>query len=98
MFEEYRLIFWKGEMSLAENYNEGLRGSETDFSAFEVLGERINSPFFAADVAKTESGEMILIELNDGGCCGLPPACHPIDLYAAVARRNGIEVPEEMDW
>jgi len=84
IYEEYRLIFWKGEMILADRYHEELGGSETDFTAFNALVDRIDSPFFVADVARKEDGELILIELNDGGAAGLPPECHPMDFYAAV--------------
>ncbi len=85
IFEEYRLIFWKGKLILADRYHEELGGNETDFSKFEGLPEIIDSPFFVADVArKEEDGELILIELNDGGAAGLPPECHPMDFYGAV--------------
>jgi hypothetical protein len=79
-FEEYRLIFLHGCLTFALPYGYHA-GSITDFSRFEILGERIDSPFFMADCAVTESGECHLLELGDGGCCGLPPALHPGAFY-----------------
>ena len=96
IFDEYRLIFWKGEMILADAYSD-LSGKLPDFSKFKTLGDRIDSPFFVADIARTEAGELILIELNDGGVAGLPPLSHPIDFYQAVAAAEGdIEKGEEI--
>lgn len=98
VFEEYRLIYWNGKRILTDRYYPGLGGEETDFSKFDCLSERIDSNFFVADVARTQSGELILIEINDGGAAGLPPDSHPIDFYAPVAREAGMDIPEEADW
>lgn len=88
LFDEYRLIFWRGKMILSSGYND-LEGKEEDFSRFANLGERIASDFFVADVARTQSGELVLIEINDGGTAGLPPPLHPIEFYSAVADMEG---------
>ena len=84
IFEEYRLIFWEGELLQVETYNEV--GPRTpDFSRFSDLGQRVDSPFFTADIARTETGDLILIEINDGGVSGLPPQLHPDEFYGLVA-------------
>lgn len=92
MYEEYRLIFWHGKLLLADRYND-IGPEEADYSQFLGLGKRIDSPFFTADLARTEKGDLILIEVNDGGAAGLPPALHPIEFYDALAEledeRNG---------
>jgi len=93
VFDEYRLIFWRGKMILSSGYND-LEGKEEDFSKFARLGERIASDFFVADVARTQTGELILIEINDGGTAGLPPSIHPIEFYSAIA---DIEAEKEDD-
>ena len=100
VFEEYRLVFWKGELLISDNYAELEVGDELpqELSRFHQLGDRVDSPFFVADVARQESGELILIELNDGGTAGLPPKCHPYEFYAAVAKAEGREVPEDDLW
>ena len=87
-FDEYRLVFWKGEIVLADAYFD-LSGELPDFSKFKILNERIDSPFFVADIARTEKEELILIEINDGGVAGLPPLSHPLDFYQAVAMAEG---------
>jgi hypothetical protein len=94
IYDEYRLFFWHGEMILAEAYHEALVGHVRNFGLFKDLGQRIDSPFFVADVARSESGELILIELNDGGYAGIPPECDPMDLYRPIAAREGM-LPED---
>lgn len=49
------------------------------------IGHRIDSDFFTADIARTEAGDLVLIEINDGGVSGLPPAMHPDELYGLIA-------------
>lgn len=94
IFDEYRLIFWRGKMVLSSGYSD-LEGKEEDFSKFAHLGELIASPFFVADVARTESGELILIEVNDGGGAGLPPNLHPIEFYSSVADAESEQEDDE---
>jgi len=84
LYDEYRLIFWHGKMILSAAYND-IEGADTDFTKFARLGERIASDYFVADVARTKSGDLILIEINDGGTSGFPPTLHPIEFYSAVA-------------
>lgn len=86
MFEEYRLFFWRGEFFHSEIYNPVGRPEE-NFTEFLDLGSRVDSDFFTADVARTEEGELILIEINDGGVSGIPPDMHPDELYGLIAER-----------
>jgi len=84
LIEEYRLFFWGGKLLLADTYHE-VECVEQDFSQFEFLGQRIDSPFFTVDVARRDSGELVVIELGDGGVSGMPPLMHPIVFYEAVS-------------
>lgn len=93
VFDEYRLVFWRGELILSSSYGE-LAGQEENFSKFSHLGQEIASDFFVADVARTRAGELVLIEINDGGCAGLPPSLHPIEFYSAVSE---IEAEREVE-
>jgi ATP-grasp domain, R2K clade family 3 len=99
IYEEYRLVFWRGKMILAAAYHD-IGRDETDESGhlqpwrreavqkFGRLGERIHSDYFVADVARTEDGELTLVEINDGSVAGFPPTVHPIEFYAAVAEEE----------
>jgi hypothetical protein len=80
IFEEYRLFFLQGQLLWSSRYDR-VGGEVTDFSAFLSLGRLIPSPFFSADVAVTEDGRLILIELGDGGASGLPRAVPVRDFY-----------------
>lgn len=53
---------------------------------FAVLGERITSPFFTADVAFLSDGGWIVVEINDGGVSVIPEQLDPRELYQAVRR------------
>ncbi len=80
--EEYRLFFRSGKLLLADTYHE-VECIERDFSQFEFLGGQIDSPFFSVDVARRDTGELVVIELGDGGVSGMPPLMHPIVFYEA---------------
>ena len=84
--EEYRMFFWKGERILSAPYFEIGSDDIPDFSAYDVLGDRIDSSFFVADVAIRETGEPVLIEVNPAGCAGFPPQLHPIEFYEKLAQ------------
>lgn len=93
--EEYRLIFWRGQRILSMPYDE-LGGLPPDLSRYDVLADRIDSPFFVADVARQQSGDLTLLELNPGGCAGLPPQLHPIEFYSRIAEiENGGELSDD---
>ncbi|NRD68657.1 ATP-grasp domain-containing protein [Corallococcus exiguus] len=80
---EFRLFFGGGRLIAAEPYHE-FDVEVPDFTAFESLGRRIPSPFFALDVAMLEDGGWAVVEVNDGGVSGLPPGLDPRDLFAAL--------------
>ncbi|WP_342375066.1 ATP-grasp domain-containing protein [Myxococcus stipitatus] len=77
---EFRLFFGRGRLLAAEQHHE-FDVDTPDFSAFEPLGRRIDSPFFALDVAMLEDGGWAVIEVNDGGVSGLPPGLDPRVLF-----------------
>jgi hypothetical protein len=81
--EEYRMVFLHGRRAFTFPYGYHA-GSFTNFTRCDILGERIDSPFFMADCAVTESGECYLLELGDGGCCGLPPRLDCRTFYQAL--------------
>ena len=93
--EEYRLFFYK-EWLLADGYYWSC-AEKTDYTIPEdglqfgldiakKIEKHVN--FFVLDVAKTENGDWILIEINDGCMSGLSE-CNPDELYRNL--RNAIK-------
>jgi hypothetical protein len=52
---------------------------------FYGLKEYVQSHFYTMDVAQTEAGDWIVIELGDGGVSGLPSAMDERKFYTALA-------------
>lgn len=81
--EEYRLFFFKHRLLHAAPYDRQ-GGTETDFLRFEDIARRFQSDFIAIDVAKTEAGDWLLLEVGDGGVSMLPPQLDPLAFYRAL--------------
>ncbi|MFY1832056.1 ATP-grasp domain-containing protein [Myxococcus fulvus] len=77
---EFRLFFGHGRLLAAEPQHE-FDVEVPDFSSFEPLGRRIDSPFFSLDVAMLQDGGWAVVEVNDGGVSGLPPGLDPRALF-----------------
>ena len=84
LFEEYRLFFFKGSMISQTPYDH-FGGTHGDFDTYGFLGKAIPSPFFSADIAMTEDGRPVILELGDGGTSALPPLLEPARLYEKIA-------------
>ncbi|MBJ6763785.1 ATP-grasp domain-containing protein [Myxococcaceae bacterium JPH2] len=85
---EFRLFFSRRGLLAAEPYHE-FDVEVPDFTAFTALARRIDSPFFTMDVAMLQDGGWAVVEVNDGGVSGLPPAVDPRDLFAALLTPDG---------
>ncbi len=83
--DEHRLVFWEGELIAHAPYYDvdSVLARPGDFAD---LGERIDSPFFTADVARLASGGYTVLEINDGGSSTLPEQLDPREVYRAIAR------------
>lgn len=81
--EEHRLFFFEGELVAHAPYH-AVHDPLTDVSPFRVIGSRIGSPFFTADVAFLSAGGWIVVEINDGGVSGLPEDLDPRALYERI--------------
>lgn len=81
--DEHRLLFWEGRLVANAPYYD-VDSELEDPAQFAFLGLRIDSPFFAADVARLAGGGWTVIELNDGGSVVLPESLDPRDLYRAM--------------
>lgn len=84
--DEHRLFFWHGRVVCHAPYHD-VGDRLEDVSPFAILGRRIDSPFFTADVAFLRDGGWVVVEINDGGVSSLPEQLDPRELYAAIAGR-----------
>jgi hypothetical protein len=82
-FLEYRLFFGRHRLLEAAPYFD-FDVETPDFSAFERLARRIDSPFFTMDLAQLESGDFAVVEVNDGGVSMLPASTDPRGLFGAL--------------
>lgn len=82
-------IFWANGLPIcvAPQWDAGnYAGLELDLEPFTRLAQRIPSRFFSMDVAQTESGEWLIVELGDGQVAGLPRQELAGEFYAALKR------------
>jgi hypothetical protein len=84
MCEEYRLFFWKRQLMVASHYHRQAENL-VDWSPFVVLAQRFDSPFFTMDIAQTEEGNWIVVDMGAGECSSLPPSLEPARFYRKLA-------------
>lgn len=76
LVNEYRAFFFNQELFYLTKYwiDGAVYGdlAEPDPQWVQETAKDVRSPFFTLDVAQTESGEWIPIEVGDGGSSGLP--------------------------
>jgi hypothetical protein len=80
MCEEYRLFCWKGQLLAASHYHR-LPENVVDWTPFVRLAQRFDAPFFTMDVALTEAGDWIVVDMGAGECSSLPPGLEPTRFY-----------------
>jgi len=54
------------------------------FEEFDGVASSITSPFFSMDVALTDTGDWIIVELGDGQVAGLPDSLEPSTFYQSL--------------
>jgi hypothetical protein len=86
MCEEYRLFFWRGKLLVASHYHNQ-PASRTNWSEVEALAARFESPFFSMDVAETESGTWLIVDMGAGECSSLPPSLPATQFYRRLQER-----------
>ena len=84
VFDEHRIVFWKGRPVAHAPYHDIDDVEPLDRVPFPELGRLVDSPFFTADVARLAKGGFVVVELNDGGCSALPAQLDPWALYGAM--------------
>lgn len=83
VFDEHRVMFWKGRPVVHAPYHD-CDVEPLCHVPFRELGRLIDSPFFAADIGRLTTGGFTVIELNDGGSAALPDQMDPWALYGAM--------------
>lgn len=86
VFDEHRVFFWNGRPVAHAPYHDVDDARPLARVPFADLGDRIDSPFFAADIGRLAAGGHTVVELNDGGSAALPAQLDPWQLYEAVLR------------
>jgi hypothetical protein len=84
MCEEYRLFFWNRQLLTASHYHRQPE-NPVDWSPFVALAGRFDAPFFTMDVAQTEAGNWIVVDMGAGECSSLPPSLEPERFYRRLA-------------
>lgn len=86
--EEYRLFFWRQRLLVFAHYHR-LSEQAPDWAPFVEIAGRFDAPFFSMDVAQTEAGEWIIVDMGAGEVSALPPNLTPERFYAALAEAVG---------
>jgi hypothetical protein len=84
--EEYRLIFWRRQLLAASHYHR-LSEESADWSRFIEVAQRFRAPFFTMDVALTEAGDWIIVDMGAGEVSSLPPNLAPERFYRELRER-----------
>lgn len=88
--EEYRLFFWRGKLLVASHYHNQI-ANPVDWTPFEQLAGRFDAPFFSMDIAQTEAGNWVIVDMGAGECSSLPPSLPASQFYQRLA--EVIQVP-----
>jgi len=90
--EEYRLFFLNGQLLGCYDYWEEGEYAVSELPplhVFTTIAKNIESNFFSMDIAKTKSGDWIIIELGDGQVAGIPGKVNGLEFYSLVQKYYG---------
>lgn len=83
MCEEYRLFFWQRRLLIASHYHNQT-ANPVDWTPFEGLAAKFDAPFFTMDVALTEGGAWLVVDMGAGECSSLPPSLTASQFYGRL--------------
>lgn len=85
--QEFRLFFLDQRPILTTDYwDEGdYNGAKPPLDFFSAIAAQIKSRFFTMDVARTVSGDWLIVELGDGQVAGLPDRADTEAFYKAFS-------------
>ncbi|MBO7745142.1 ATP-grasp domain-containing protein [Paenibacillus sp. MWE-103] len=83
---EYRLFFLHRQLIQCMQYWEDAdyRQVAPRLDAFIEIAQSMDSRFFKMDIAKTEAGDWIIIEVGDGQVSTLPGGADPERFYQSI--------------
>jgi len=83
---EFRLFYLGGQPIQVSNYwEEGdYQGEQPPLAQFTELASKVSSRFFTMDVARTVSGEWVVVELGDAQVSDLPEDVDPEAFFLGV--------------
>lgn len=85
---EYRSFWLDGKLLWATPYWDHQPNQPTpDWSRYTALAQQIQSRFWTLDLALTQTGDWLIIELGDGQVSGLPDHANAQELFRALAQR-----------
>jgi ATP-grasp domain, R2K clade family 3 len=90
--QEFRLFFLNTQLLGCYDYwDEGEYSADEHppLDTFKDLAKNIESNFFSMDIAKTKSGDWIIIELGDGQVAGLPDKVDRLQFYEIARQYYG---------
>jgi hypothetical protein len=85
--QEYRLFFLNRRLLGCFDYwEEGqyILEEQPPLDLFASIAQHVQSNFFSLDVAKTQKGDWIIIELGDGQVAGLPDKADRLQFYDLI--------------
>jgi hypothetical protein len=85
--EEYRMFFWGGRL-LAAAPAVREPGPLVQLPRWQELVRRFRSHFMTMDVARTATGDWLVIEVGDGGVSGLPFSIEAAEFFQSMARQG----------
>ena len=89
--QEYRLFFLAGNLLACYDYWEEGDYSQLDPPPLEMfieIARQVDSRFFTMDIAKTQDGKWIIIELGDAQVAGLPDKVERSHFYERLSRHE----------
>ena len=90
--QEYRLFFLDAHLLACYDYweeGEYVGNEKPPLDQFKNIAKNVESRFLSMDIAKTKSGEWIIIELGDGQVAGLPEKVRRLQFYERLKEHFG---------
>jgi hypothetical protein len=87
--EEYRLFFWQRQLLAGAHYH-GQAENPVDRAPFVAIAQRFDAQFFTMDIAQTEAGDWVVVDMGAGECSSLPPGLEPIAFYRRLADATSV--------